>query len=163
MFHSAPTASLDQDSDTKDRPLIRASTTFYDRIVTDWWWWELLSWTVSLACMAAIIGVLWYYDGKRQPEYLVTGITLNAYVAVFAAVSKAALILPVSEAIGQLKWIWFQKEAALWDFQVYDAASRGPWGAALLLIKTRCRLLYPVGTALLLADMILDTWRPWVH
>jgi len=53
------------------------------------------------------------------------------------------LILPVSEAIGQLKWIWFQKEAALWDFQVYDAASRGPWGAALLLIKTRCRLLFP--------------------
>ncbi|CAG5185822.1 uncharacterized protein ALTATR162_LOCUS11412 [Alternaria atra] len=145
MFRSAPTTPPEQENNLKDRPPIRASTTFYDRIVTDWWWWELLSWTVSFACVAAIIGVLWYYDGKRQPEYLVTGITLNAYVSVFAAVSKAALILPVSEAIGQLKWVWFQEEAALWDFQSYDAASRGPWGAAMLLIKTRCRHLVSLG------------------
>ncbi|RYN99288.1 hypothetical protein AA0120_g1698 [Alternaria tenuissima] len=47
--------------------------------------------------------------------------------------------MPVSEAISQLKWIWFQEEAALWDFQLFDAASRGPWGATMLLIRTRCR------------------------
>ena len=86
-----------------------------------------------------IVGVLWFYDGKKQPEYLLTGITLNAYVSVFAAVSKAALILPVSEAIRQLKWVRFQNEAPLWDLQLYDAASRGPWGAFMLLIRTRCK------------------------
>jgi hypothetical protein len=139
MFRSATTTFPEQENEPKDRSLIRASTTFYDLVVTDWWWWELLSWTVSFACVAAIVGVLWYYDGRRQPEYLITGITLNAYVAVFAAISKAALILPVSEAIGQLKWMWFQDEAALWDFQLFDAASRGPWGATMLLIKTRCK------------------------
>ncbi|KAF1945645.1 hypothetical protein EJ02DRAFT_35101 [Clathrospora elynae] len=114
MAHPLTTATTaDWDTEPKDgRPLLRASTTFYDRVVTDWWWWELLSWTVSFACATAIVGVLWFYDGKRQTEYLATGITPNAYVAVFAAVSKAALILPVSEAIGQLKWVWFQ-EAAL--------------------------------------------------
>ena len=68
-----------------------------------------------------------------------TGITLNAYVSVLAAISKAALILPVSEAIGQLKWNWFQNEAVLWDFQLYDAAARRPWGAVMLLLKTRCK------------------------
>ncbi|KAF1830927.1 hypothetical protein BDW02DRAFT_601250 [Decorospora gaudefroyi] len=139
------TRSPAQESDPKQHPLLRASTTFYDRVVTDWWWWELLSWTVSFGCVAAIVVVLWFYDGKKQAEYLLTGITLNAYVAVFAAVSKAALILPVSEAIGQLKWIWFRDEAALWDFQLYDAASRGPWGAAMLLIKTRCKHLVSLG------------------
>jgi hypothetical protein len=144
MFRSTPTIVTvpNQESDPKFRPLLWASTTFYDRVVTDWWWWEFLSWTVSFACVVAIVGVLWFYDGKRQPEYLISGITLNAYVSVFAAVSKAALILPTSEAISQLKWIWFQDEAALWDFQLYDAASRGPWGAFMLLIRTRCRSVY---------------------
>jgi hypothetical protein len=141
MFRSTPTnlTSSNQESEPKDRPLLRASTTLYDRIITDWWWWELFSWAVSFTCVVAIVGVLWYYDGKTQPEYLLNGITLNGYVSVFAAVSKAALILPVSEAIGQLKWIWFQEEAALWDFQLFDAASRGPWGAFMLLLRTRCK------------------------
>jgi hypothetical protein len=105
MFRSTPTVItvLNQEADPKDRPLLRASTTFYNRIITDWWWWEIFSWIVSCLCVMGIVGVLWFYDGKKQPEYLLTGVTLNAYVSVFAAVSKAALILPVSEAIGQLK------------------------------------------------------------
>jgi hypothetical protein len=131
------------------QPLLRASTTIYDRIVSDWWWWELVSWSFSFACLTAIVGVLWFYDGKRQPEFLVVGITLNAYVAVLAAVSKAALILPVSEAIGQLKWFWFQEGAVLWDFQLYDAASRGPWGSFMLLIRTKCRLVLEAYSVLL--------------
>lgn len=121
------------------RPLLRARTTFYDRTVTDWWWWELFSWLVSFSCVATIVGVLAFYDGKRQPEYIVRGITLNAFVAVFSAVAKAALILPVSEGIGQLKWIWFQNEEKLWDFFTFDGASRGPWGAAMLLAATKGR------------------------
>lgn len=120
-----------------DKPLLRPSTTFYDQIITDWWWWELGSWLLSFACVAAIAGVLWYHDGKLQPEHLFAGITLNAFIAIFAAVSKAALILPVSEAIGQLKWMWFQKDVKLWDFQIFDAASRGPWGSFMLLIRIR--------------------------
>jgi hypothetical protein len=87
------------------------------------------------------VGVLLYYDGKRQPQYLLPGITLNAYIAVFAAIAKAALILPVSEAIGQLKWLWFWEEANLWDFCTFDEATRGPWGALMLLGRTRCRLV----------------------
>lgn len=126
-------------TDKDQRPLLRASTTFYDRIITDWWWWELFSCLVSICCCAAIVGVLLYYDGKPQPQYLVPGVTLNAYISVFAAVAKAALILPVSEAIGQLKWLWFKEEANLYDFYTFDGASRGPWGALMLLGRTKCR------------------------
>ncbi|KAF2687936.1 hypothetical protein K458DRAFT_485104 [Lentithecium fluviatile CBS 122367] len=130
------------------RPLLRASTSFYERIITDWWWWELLSCLVSISCSAAIVGVLLYYDGKKQPKYVVPGITLNAYIAVFAAVAKAALILPVSETIGQLKWVWFRKGASLWDFYTFDGASRGPWGALMLLCRTKCRHLVSLGAAI---------------
>lgn len=129
------TASDDQDP----RPLLRASTTFYNRVITDWWWWELFSWVISFCCTAAIIVVLLIYNDKKQPQYIIPGITMNAYIAVFAAISKAALILPVSEAIGQLKWTWFQNESRLSNFFVFDAASRGPWGALMLLGRTRCK------------------------
>ncbi|KAF2730106.1 hypothetical protein EJ04DRAFT_545961 [Polyplosphaeria fusca] len=126
-------------------PLLRASTTFYERVLTDWWWWEIFSFLVSFCSVAAIVGVLWFYDGKPQPKFIVPGITLNAYVSVFSAIAKAALILPVSEAIGQLKWMWFEKEAKLWDFFTFDSASRGPWGSLMLLGTTRCRHLVSLG------------------
>ncbi|KAF2853784.1 hypothetical protein T440DRAFT_545998 [Plenodomus tracheiphilus IPT5] len=137
-------------------PLLRASTTFCSRIITDWWCWELASLFVSFACLGAIVGVLSVYDGKRQPEYLFSGITLNAYVAVFAAISKAALILPVAEAIGQLKWIWFQKEAALWDFQLFDAASRGPWGSVMLLFRLKSKHLASLGATITILGLAFE-------
>lgn len=128
------------DTESQDqRPLLRASSTFYDRVITDWWWWELLSLLVSFCCIAAICGMLLFHSGKKQPQYVLPGITINAYISVFAAVAKAALILPVSEAIGQLKWNWFQSDRNLWDFYLFDGASRGPWGSVALLAKTRCR------------------------
>ncbi|ORY13276.1 hypothetical protein BCR34DRAFT_481322, partial [Clohesyomyces aquaticus] len=57
--------------------------------------------------------------------------------SVFSAVAKAALILPVSEAIGQLKWMCFRDESRLWGFLAFDGASRGPWGSLILLGTTR--------------------------
>ncbi|KAF2027917.1 hypothetical protein EK21DRAFT_91139 [Setomelanomma holmii] len=130
------------------KPLLRASTTFYERIVTDWWWWELGSWLISFACVAAIVELLLYYDGKKQPNDVVRGINLNAFVSVFAAITKVAMILPVSEAIGQLKWMWFQKERRLFNFFTFDNASRGPWGSLLLLGTTRCKHLVPIGAGI---------------
>jgi hypothetical protein len=137
----SPAAAGDPDSEVHPEPkwqLLRASTTFYDRVVNDWWYWELLSWTVSFSCVAAIVGVLIYYDGKMQPKQVVLGITLNGYISVFAAIAKAAMILPVSEAIGQLKWMWFRQERRLSNFSTFDNASRGPWGSLMLLGTTKC-------------------------
>jgi hypothetical protein len=134
--------SLDGKADDgSKRPLLRTSTTLYDRIVTDWWWWELLSLLVSLLSISTIVGILLLYSEKKQPDHVIPGVTLNAFISVFAAVAKAALILPVSEAIGQLKWIWFRDQAKLWDFYLFDGASRGPWGSFILLWRTKCRLV----------------------
>lgn len=94
---------------------------------------------MSFTCVTANVSLLLYYDGKKQPENIMKGITLNAFVAVFSAVAKAALILPVSEAIGQLKWIWFRDGRRLYDFHAFDNASRGPLGSVLLLGTTKGR------------------------
>lgn len=103
------------------------------------WILEIISWLVSAACMAAIIGVLINLKDERLPKWPF-GLTLNAYIAVLSKVAGAALLLPTSEALGQLKWSWFQGDSKkMWDFEIFDNASRGPWGSILLLIRTKGR------------------------
>ena len=117
---------------------LKTSTNIFDRIITDWWWWELLSWLVSTICVGAIVIVLVLYSGQLLPHWPL-GITLSAYISVLAGLAKAALMLPVAEAIGQLKWVWFRRKSKLLDFFTFDSASRGPWGSLMLLGSTRCK------------------------
>lgn len=45
----------------------------------------------------------------------------------------------MKQAIGQLKWKWFLAPKALIDFETFDLASRGPWGALLLIFRVKAR------------------------
>ncbi|KAI4674050.1 uncharacterized protein J4E88_008517 [Alternaria novae-zelandiae] len=65
----------------------------------------------------------------------------NSLIAVFSTIAKSALLVPLAECIGQLKWIYFQTPQSkpinrLYDF---DVATRGPWGAFTFLYKLRLR------------------------
>ncbi|KAJ4293706.1 hypothetical protein N0V90_008990 [Kalmusia sp. IMI 367209] len=93
------------------------------RNVVKRWLMEIISWTLSALCMAAIIIALHIYQRQPLPKWPL-GLTLNAFISVLAKVASAALLLPVSEALGQLKWNWFQarqnksKESKkMWDFE----------------------------------------------
>ncbi|KAH9864233.1 hypothetical protein J1614_010167 [Plenodomus biglobosus] len=72
----------------------------------------------------------------------------------------AALILPISEALGQLKWTWFHGENSrdAFDFEIFDKASRGAWGSFLLLCRTKGRSLAALGALLMLLLMAIDTF-----
>ncbi|KAH6651930.1 hypothetical protein BKA67DRAFT_660709 [Truncatella angustata] len=77
------------------------------------------------------------FDGQEPPRW-VDGITLNTFIAFLASLAKLALMIPVIESLGQLKWIWFaSKPRALDDFQLFDQASRGGLGCIKLLIKLK--------------------------
>jgi hypothetical protein len=107
------------------------------------WLLEIISWIISSVCMGAIVVVLLYLEGDKLPT-LPLGLTLNAYIAVLSKIASAALLLPASEALGQLKWSWFQGDSKkMWDFEIFDNASRGPWGSILLLIRTKGRFVTP--------------------
>ena len=109
---------------------------FITRYIVEWWLAEILSWLFSALCFCTIIAVLFYYDGRRLPQWPM-GLTLNGFISVFSGLAKSALLLPTCEAVGQLKWNWFREEPrSLIDFEVMDAASRGPWGAILLLWRS---------------------------
>ena len=124
------------------------------------WLLEVLSWLLSAACMFAIIAVLVILKDQKLTKWSLaekTGLTLNAYISVLSKVAGAALILPVSEALGQLKWSWFLGHSKqMWDYEIFDNASRGPWGALLLLIRTKGRSLAALGAMITLVSLALD-------
>jgi hypothetical protein len=124
------------------------------------WLLEIISWIFSAVCMTAVIAVLIYLKDDPLSKWSLaekTGLTLNAYISILSKMAGAALILPVSEALGQLKWSWFQQNSKqMWDFEIFDNASRGPWGSVLLLLRTKGKALAALGAMIMLCMMALD-------
>jgi hypothetical protein len=92
-----------------------ASTNVFKR-----WLFEILCWLTSALCMGAIIGIYAWLRNRPMAE---VG-NLLTYTNTLGKVASAALIVPTSEALGQLKWTWFNQSRAMWDFEIFDKASR---------------------------------------
>jgi hypothetical protein len=98
------------------------------------WTLEILSCLTSVVFLVAIIVVLYEYDGKPMPDWPY-GITLNALVSVLSTAMKASMVFIVCEGLSQLKWSWFSSGNKLSDLALLDAASRGPAGAIIALLR----------------------------
>jgi hypothetical protein len=86
------------------------------------------------ATPGAIIGLLYYLHDQSLNKWP-PGLTI---ITVLSKIASGALILPISEAIGQLKWTWFhgKKSRDVFDFEIFDKASRGALGSFMLAIDT---------------------------
>jgi hypothetical protein len=120
------------------------------------WLFEILSWSVSACCMATVVGIYVHLQNEllSNPK---SGLLLGL-ANMFGKIVSAALIVPTSEALGQLKWKWFHESNAMWDFEIFDKASRGPWGAVMLLFRTRGRCLAALGVFLIVLLLAIDTF-----
>ncbi|KAJ5062650.1 hypothetical protein J3E74DRAFT_265848 [Bipolaris maydis] len=120
------------------------------------WLFEILSVVTSAACMGAIIGILCYIDDRSLSKWP-SGLTI---ITVLSKIASAALILPISEAIGQLKWTWFngKKSRDAFDFEIFDKASRGAWGSFILLCRTKGKSLAALGALLTVFLVAIDTF-----
>lgn len=120
------------------------------------WFFEIFSWVISAICMGTIISICVY--SRDQPlNNFPLALSINN---VLSKIASAALILPISEAIGQLKWAWFagSKSKEIADFEIFDKASRGAWGSFLLLFRTRGKSLAALGAVLTLLLLATDTF-----
>jgi hypothetical protein len=79
-------------------------------------------------------------DGKPMRDWRLL-IQPNSLIAVFSTIAKSALLVPLSECIGQLKWIYFQTPQAkpVRRLDHFDLATRGPWGSFIFLFQLRLR------------------------
>jgi hypothetical protein len=70
------------------------------------WFFELLCWLISAVFMCAIVGT--YIWIKDKPAAKVDA-SLLMYANAYGKIASAALIVPTSEALGQIKWNWFKQ------------------------------------------------------
>jgi len=105
--------------------------------VSDAWSLEIITVAVALGAVGSILGVLAKFNGNALPEWPYY-ITLNALIALLAAVTTAAMNISLQNSMSQLKWIHFKESRArLSDMEAFDEASRGTWGAIKLLFTAR--------------------------
>ena len=115
----------------------------------DWWVFELGALTISYVAMLALVIVLKVCENKPIP--LCPGhITLNAFISVTSTIMKAAIAVPITASISQMKWIWFKERSAVRGMQVFDEASRGPLGALKLLFSKYVLSLASLGALIIL-------------
>ena len=101
------------------------------------WWQEILACWLVLGALTAILITLIAVDKKTLPK-LPLHVSVNTLVAIFATILKLAAAFVLAQGLSQAKWSWYQRPRCLHDFQVYDNASRGPWGAFKLIWYLGC-------------------------
>lgn len=112
----------------------RIHSWLYSHRYFNMWWWEVACCVVALTALLAMIATIRSYDGKPLPQWKY-GITMNALIAVYTLILKAAAGLILAEGISHLKWIALAQPQALSTFVAHDNASRGPMGALTLLLR----------------------------
>ncbi|KAK8024283.1 hypothetical protein PG993_012349 [Apiospora rasikravindrae] len=101
--------------------------------IQEFWLLELLAVLLGVGCMVAMVVVAIHSDNTLVSDWSLL-IGINALFSVLVTISKAAMLLSISECIGQIKWLYLAKtECHLDALSAFDDASRGPWGSLLFL------------------------------
>lgn len=121
------------------------------------WWLEILACACSHAALFALSGTLYSYESRPSPDWP-KWLTLNTIVSIFVVIIKGGVILVLTEGIGQLKWSWFSKaNRPLEHIQMWDNATRGPFGASVLLGRLAGRdLLASLGALMVVLSLAVD-------
>jgi hypothetical protein len=100
----------DDEGSYRMRSKILANRAYTSRwISNDKWMLEILSQLFSVLCMVAIVVLLAKINGSLLESWQ-SPVSPNAVISIASTAAKAALILPVAEALSQLKWLHFRTE-----------------------------------------------------
>ncbi|KAJ8117992.1 hypothetical protein OPT61_g922 [Boeremia exigua] len=139
-----PAAQYPSDSSTRKLYGIKTVTSPLDKRpqFSIWdWVWEFGASLFSLACFAAVVGLLAASENDSLANWnFVFGVSLNTLIAILSTLSRTALMVPVASCISQLKWLHLVGASRpLLEVQVFEDASRGPWGSLMLIWKLHVR------------------------
>jgi len=101
-----------------------------------WWIYEIGASIIALS----LAGVIFYHLKKlsNEPTTRWTWPWGVASVLQFAVtVMKAAMMVPVASALGQLKWHHFRRFQKLSEMEIFDESSRGILGSIRLLFRLK--------------------------
>ena len=142
----------------EDTTMAKAYSSTQSRSSSRWilleWWEEILSITIAIVCTALSIVILIHMDGRSLSEWKLR-LQPNTLIALFATITRAALIYPLAECLGHLKWRYFERPRELAHLQKFDAASRGPLGAIAYLWTLPIQSPLATGAAILMTLLLL--------
>jgi hypothetical protein len=127
------------------------------------WDWVLDSWmlnyaalSLSFASLASTIFILGYYNGRPLSDWQ-HPLSFNTVLSLLATVVKGSTMLATATALSQSKWMWYHtSNRPLQDFGIFSDASRGPLGAAQLLVRLRMWHLASLGAVVTLLALFSD-------
>ena len=119
------------------------------------WLPEITIFFLAVFALVAIIVLLAARKDKTLPDWP-SLLNINSLVAIFSSVLKAALLFSIAECIGELKWIWFANPRSVRDFDRFDSATRGPWGALKLLFKHSGNISASLGAFITILTLAID-------
>ncbi|KID94384.1 hypothetical protein MAJ_09661, partial [Metarhizium majus ARSEF 297] len=115
------------------------------------WMLEMACILLSFSTLILIVMVLSKFDQQSVPD-LPLKVTLNTMLSLLVTLTKAAFMFPVSIAISRAQWSWFLQQRPLYDFHVFDQASRGTWGSLVLLWRIRGSHFIALGAILMVVS-----------
>jgi hypothetical protein len=121
------------------------------------WWRELLAISISIASLIATVGVLLTYQHQPLSSWHFHYLP-NSVVSQLTTITRSALMFSTASCVSQLSWLHFQqKPRVLSELQAFDSASRGPAGAAFMLM-TPAGYAFPalVGSIVTISTLFME-------
>lgn len=127
------------------------------------WGWEVGAALFSLCCIAAVIGVLAVEDGRTLDQWS-WSVGPTAVVSFLGTLAKIFLLVGASEALSQMKWQHYENRSnPLGDLQLFDWASRGPFGAIqLVILKNVKSFLGSLAALMIIVAVLVDPFMQLV-
>lgn len=107
------------------------------------WWPELSAALLSVLILVATAIFLARTDGTKLDDWhLAWQIKPPTIVSILVTLCRITLAFFIAEGLGQLKWVFFeQRPHRLSDFEDFDEATRGPWGAICFVWRINRRAI----------------------
>ncbi|KAF2644710.1 hypothetical protein P280DRAFT_465990, partial [Massarina eburnea CBS 473.64] len=130
----------------------------------DSWTPEILAMLSSFVCMGVVVYILLRMQSKPLHDWPVPVISLNTMLAIAITAAKSLAAVAIGSCIAQSKWIAFKKrERKLEEMDLFEEASRGPWGSVKLLWFVNWRTGFAsVGAIITILALGLDAFAQQV-
>ena len=132
-----------------------------NQIWSDTWTIEVIALTLCIICALSTCIMLGVLDNEPLPP-MPKGLTMNAIISILSTIAKSSLLLAVSSCISQLKWKWYRTSRGLSDIQLFEDASRGPFGALQMLLRHRGSSTACIGASILVLALLFDPFTQQV-
>ena len=94
---------------------------------------ELLAIYLGICSTTMLITLLITFDNKPIADWKFF-FSLNTIISILGAISRVTVAFILSSCLGQHKWNWInRRHDRIKIFELFDEASRGPWGSTKLL------------------------------